>query len=168
MRATGAGKECDYSRHEESNAVVRGSAGDVFARLDDQTRLSAHMSKRSWKMGWGKMETVLDSQRGHSVGSHIVLSGRVFGLRLYLDEVVTVREEPFHKTWQTTGSPKLLVIGRYQMGFDLTPDGLFTRIRVAIDYELPPIGFARLLGRLFGQWYAKWCTRQMILAALRS
>ena len=151
-----------YSRHEESNAVVRGSAGDLFVRLDDQTRLSAHMSKRSWKMGWGKMETVLDAQSGRRVGSHIVLSGRVFGVRLHLDEVVIRRDTPFHKTWETVGEPKLLVIGRYRMGFDLTSDGLFTRIRVAIDYELPATGFSRLLGRLFGRWYAKWCTRQMV------
>ena len=42
----------------------------------------------------GKMEMVLDAQRGRSVGSHIILHGRVFGVRLFLDEVVIVHEPP--------------------------------------------------------------------------
>ena len=60
-----------YSRHEEHSAPINASAERVFDQLDDQTRLAEHMSKRSWKMGWGKMETVLDAQQGRSVGSHI-------------------------------------------------------------------------------------------------
>jgi hypothetical protein len=40
-----------YSRHEEHSAIINASAERVFYRLDDQTRLSEHMSKRSWKMG---------------------------------------------------------------------------------------------------------------------
>jgi hypothetical protein len=105
------------------------------------------------------METVLDPQQGRSVGSHIVLRGRVFGIRLYLDEVVTRREPPLSKTWETVGDPRLLVIGPYRMGFELLPDDTTAQLRVVIDYELPTKGISRLLGRLFGRWYAKWCTR---------
>jgi hypothetical protein len=150
-----------YSRHEEHSATINASAELVFDQLDDQTRLSAHMSKRSWRMGWGRMETVLDAQQGRAVGSHIVIRGRVFGIPLYLDEIVTVRERPLAKTWETVGEPRLLVIGPYRMGFELSPDGAITRLRVAIDYDLPLKGISRWLGRLFGPSYAKWCTRQM-------
>ena len=152
-----------YARHEEHSAPINASAERVFDRLDDQTRLTEHMSRRSWKMGWGRMETLLDTQRGRSVGSHIVIRGRIFGLRLYLDEVVTMREPPLTKRWETVGEPRLLVIGRYRMGFDLTPNDTFAQLRVAIDYELPTKGISRVLGRLFGRSYAKWCTRQMVL-----
>jgi len=151
-----------YSRHEEHSEPINASAEMVFDKLDDQTRLSAHMSKRSWKLGWGRMETVLDAQNGRSVGSHIVLRGRVFGIQLYLDEVVIMREPPLKKTWETVGEPRLLVIGPYRMGFDLTPDGIKAQLRVAIDYNLPTKGLSRLLGRFFGPAYAKWCTRQMV------
>ena len=157
-----------YARHEEHSAPVNASAERVFDRLDDQTRLTEHMSTRSWKMGWGRMETVLDTERGRSVGSHIVIRGRVFGVRLYLDEVVTMREPPLTKRWETVGEPRLLVIGRYQMGFDLTPNDAIAQLRVAIDYELPTKGMPRLLGRLFGRSYAKWCTRQMVLDTQQS
>ena len=156
-----------HTRHEEYSGVVRAPAEQIFAQLDDQTRLSAHMSKRSWKMGWGKMETVLDAQHGQSVGSHIVLRGRVFGIRLYLDEIVTIREPPLRKNWETVGEPRLMVIGPYRMGFDLKPDGSNTQLRVAIDYDLPARGISRLLGLLFGRSYARWCTRQMVRDAAR-
>ena len=86
-----------YTRHEESSAAIHASPEQIFARLDDQTKLSAHMSKRSWKMGWGKMDILLDDRRGREVGSHIVLHGRVFGIPLFLDEVVTLREPPLRK-----------------------------------------------------------------------
>ena len=157
-----------YSRHEEHSASINASAERIFDHLDDQTRLSAHMSKRSWQMGWGRMETVLDAQHGRPVGSHIVLRGRAFGIRLYLDEVVTMREPPLKKAWATVGEPRLLVIGRYRMGFDLMPDDTIAQLRVAIDYELPTKGISRLLGRLFGRSFAKWCRRQMVREAQHS
>lgn len=151
-----------YARHEEYSATVNAPAEQLFAHLDDHTRLSSHMSERSWKMGWGKMDTVLDAQHGQAIGSHIVLSGRVFGIRLYLDEIVTLREPPTRKYWETVGEPHLLVVGPYRMGFDLTPDGEECRLRVVIDYNLPPEDATRWLGEVFGDWYARWCTRQMV------
>ncbi len=151
-----------YSRHEEFSAIVQASVEQVFERLDDQTHLTEHMSKPSWKMGWGKMDTVLDAMYGRAVGSHIVLKGQVLGIQLYLDEVVTLREPPFKKTWETVGEPRLLVIGSYLMGFDLKRELNTAQLRVTIDYQLPGKGIPHWLGRLFGRSYAKWCTRQMV------
>jgi hypothetical protein len=150
-----------FSEHAEYTSVVHAPVDRVFSWLDDQTRLSGHMSKRSWKMGWGKMDTQLDERRGRAVGSHIVLKGRVFGIRLFLDEVVIEREPPHKKSWETVGAPRLLVIGAYRMGFVLVPEGADAKLRVAIDYQLPAKGISRLLGVLFGRAYAKWCVRQM-------
>lgn len=157
-----------YTRHAEHSETIDASAERIFDRLDDQTRLSKHMSERSWKLGWGKMETILDVHGGRAVGSHIVLRGRVFGIRLFLDEVVITRDSPLKKTWETVGEPRLLVIGHYRMGFDLVPSGASARLRVAIDYELPTKGISRLLGQLLGGAYAKWCTRQMVRDAEQS
>ena len=158
-------------RHEEYAGAVTAAAAEVFAHLDDQRRLSAHMSKRSWMTGWGAMEVRLDAREGKAVGSHIALAGRVFGIRLYLDEVVTEREPPWYKRWRTVGEPHLLVIGPYTMGFDImeTDDTRrTTNLRVLIDYELPSRGLSMLLGRLFGRMYARWCTRQMVHDAQRA
>ena len=155
-----------FTGHEEFTGIVSAPAEQVFAVLDDQRRLSAHMSKRSWTMGWGKMETILDEQGGRAVGSHIVLRGRVFGITLRLEEVVTLRQPPYRKRWATIGEPRLLVIGPYEMGFTLSDNGpAGSSIRVDIDYALPSNGVGRWLGRWFGRSYAAWCVHRMVADA---
>ncbi len=111
-------------------------------------------------MGGGRMETVIDDGRGQKVGSHIRLSGKAFGINMSLNEVIT-RYEPFRsKVWETVGTPKLLVIGHYRMGIEITPRNSTSELRVFIDYDLPES--SAWLGRLFGTAYAKWCVRQML------
>ena len=156
-----------YSRHEKYEGKVTAPPDKLFELLDDQTRLSAHMTKRSWKMGWGKADIVLDEKRGQAVGSHIVLRGRVFGIAIYLDEVVIRREPPFSKQWKTVGQPRLLVIGQYQMGFTIVPEPAQARLTVQIDYELPQGGPLRILGLLLRASYARWCTKKMVNDAQR-
>ncbi|MBI4500046.1 MAG: SRPBCC family protein [Gemmatimonadetes bacterium] len=150
------------TRHDESTALIAAPTGLVFAHVDDHTRLSSHMSRSSWCMGGGRMETVLDQGRGHGVGSHIRLSGRVFGIALSVDEVVTERTPPSRKVWETVGSPRLFVIGPYRMGFEVTPRGNGSLLQVFIEYALPERLPWRWLGRLFGRYYAQWCTRRMV------
>lgn len=154
-----------FSRHEESVGAIPATMNDAFRLLDDPTRLSTHTNKRSWRMGWGKMTTILDEQWGRVVGSHAVLRGRALGMLLFLDEVVIEREVPRRKVWETVGEPRLLVIGRYRMGFEITPAAADVELRVSIDYELPSRGIQRLLGLLLGRVYARWCTRQIIADA---
>jgi polyketide cyclase/dehydrase/lipid transport protein len=150
------------SDHFEASAFVAAPPESVFAYADDPARLSSHMSKSSWMMGGGRMKTELDAGRGQSVGSHICLSGRVCGLELSVEEIVTERVPPQRKVWQTTGSPRLLVIGHYRMGFEISSQANGSFLRVYIDYALPEDAPARWLGFLLGRYYARWCTRQMV------
>ncbi len=92
---------------------------------------------------------------------HIRMTGRAFGIRLSLDEVVTERDVPRRKVWETAGQPRLLVIGQYRMGFEITPQGSVSRLCVFIDYALPDSAPQRWLGRLFGRYFARWCTQRM-------
>ena len=156
------------SRHHESRGFVRAPISDLFTHLDDHSRLSSHMSKSSWMMGGGRMDTIVDAQRGQAVGATLKLEGVVFGVRLFVEEVVTERRPPHRKVWETVGMPRLLVIGSYRMGFDLTPRPGGSELRVFIDYALPEKGFARWLGRLFGGYYARWCTRRMVADAAKA
>jgi hypothetical protein len=93
------------THHYEQSAKVRSPAEQVFTYLDDHTRLSSHMSRFSWKMGGGRMEIELDADRGQKVGSRIRLAGGLFGMALSVEEVVTERNPPHRKVWETTGSP---------------------------------------------------------------
>jgi hypothetical protein len=96
------------------------------------------------------------------------LSGRVFGVRIHLDEVVTRRNPPTEKVWATVGAPRLLVIGEYEMGVQITQDPGCSRVRVFINYELPTGRATYWLGRLFGPFYAKWCVNQMLAGVVRA
>ena len=40
------------------------------------------------------MKTILDESSGRKVGSHIRMSGRIFGIKLSMDEVVTDWDPP--------------------------------------------------------------------------
>ncbi len=155
------------AHHDESSALVSASPERVFAHIDDHERLSSHMSQSSWRMGGGRMKTTLDERRGQSVGSHIRVSGRILGLELSLNEVVTEREPPNRKVWETVGSPRLLVIGSYLMGFEVTRRGSGSHLRVFIDYAWPHPWPQRWLGRALGGSYARWCTQSMVSDAVR-
>ena len=152
----------EFERHHESSAVIAAPVDAVFAYVDDPARLSSHMEKSSWAMGGGAMNLDVDEQRGRKVGSRIRFAGHAFGIPLELNEIVTERDAPRRKVWQTTGSPKLLVIGPYRMGFEVAPRGDGCTLRVFIDYRLPEACGERWLGRVFGPLYAKWCTQRMV------
>lgn len=160
-------RRLETSNHYESAAFVQSPVDRVFAHVDDHTRLSSHMGRSSWMMGGGRMEIDLDEGRGQRVGSQIRLAGRAFGVVLSVEEVVTERNPPYRKVWDTTGSPRLLVIGHYRMGFELSPEANGSTLRVFIDYSLPERAPARWLGALFARYYAKWCTQRMVSDAVR-
>ena len=113
-------------------------------------------------MGGGRMTVELDEGRGQRVGSRIRLAGRAFGIELSVEEVVTEYRPPHSKTWETVGSPKLLVVERYRMGFELQPLGEQSQLRIFIEYELPRGRVTRWLGRLLGGAFARLCTRRMV------
>lgn len=147
-------------RHYENSVSIPANTEDVFNFVDDHTNLSSHMNKSSWMMGGGKMETLIDEKGGKEVGSHIQMSGKVFGIELYLDEVIKQREPPRLKVWKTVGTPKLLIVGSYQMKAEIKPQEGGSLLQVSIDYELPTKHV--WLGKLFSGFYAKWCVEQML------
>jgi hypothetical protein len=151
----------DYPLHHRSEVVVAADPDTVFARLDDHRRLASHMEKPSLMTAGSSMRIETDSLGGQAVGSVIRMMGRVLGVSLSLDEVVTERTPPWRKAWETVGEPRLLVIGAYRMGFEIAAEGGASRLTVFIDYRLPSRGLARGLGLLLGRNYAAWCTRRM-------
>lgn len=156
-----------FPRHFENSVKISVPADAVFAHLDDQRRLSAHMSQSSWMTVGSRMDFEFDAAEGRAVGSKIGLRGRVLGVPLSVDEVVTVRTPPVLKVWETTGTPNLFVIGHYRMGFEIAARGESATLRVFIDYALPEAPATRWLGQIFGNAYARWCTTRMTDDAAR-
>ena len=150
-------------KHYEESMLITANPNAVFEYVDDHKRFSSHMSKSSWMMGGGRMDASVDEGQGQKMGSHIILSGKAFGIPLSLDEVVTLYNPPRAKAWKTVGEPKLLIIGSYSMGIEIKPQNLDSQLLVYINYDLPKTNV--WLGYLLSGFYAKWCVRQMINGA---
>lgn len=155
------------TRHRQATVQVAASPDRLFAHLDDQTRLAAHMARPSMMMGGGRMTYEFDEKRGQAVGSHIRMGGRAFGLELFVDEVVTERAPPRRKVWRTVGRPRLIIIGDYEMGYETRPISDGADLRVWIDYELAPAGLGRRVPAL-ADAYARWCVERMAGDARRT
>lgn len=154
-----------FAHHRETTVLLNARAEDAFAYLDDFTKLSAHMEKRSAMMMGSRMLIEMDPLGGRAPGSRVRMRGRVLGMKLSLEEVVIERAPPLTKSWQTVDA-NLLVIGQYRLGFALAPRADRSELRVFIDYDLPSRGLARWLGQVFGSAYARWCTERMASEAL--
>ncbi|MBY0469378.1 MAG: SRPBCC family protein [Burkholderiaceae bacterium] len=156
-----------FAFHHESSGAANAPVEQVFAFLDDPRSLAAHMGESSMMMLGSRMSIDVDAGGGRVIGSAIRMHGRMMGVRLSLEEVITKRQVPAVKVWETIGTPELLVISHYRMGFELTRNGASSLLRVFIDYSLP----IKPPGSWFGYWlgavYARWCTRQMVMGATR-
>ena len=95
----------------------------------------------------------------------IRVEGAVLGLRLSIVETVVERDPPRRKVWETVGEPRLLVFGRYRLGFEIAPEGTGSRVRVFIDYDLPRTALGRALGPVGAHAYARWCVNRMLAEA---
>ena len=140
MTVNGAKREAvmpNYDYFAEAVADIDAPVETVFDFLNDQSNLSSHMGERSWMMMGSTMDIYMDEQRTLSIGSRFGFTGRLLGVPLRVDEIVTGREPPTRKTWETTAEPTLWVTGRYEMGLELTDRGGLARLRVLIRYDLP-------------------------------
>ena len=155
-----------YPLHHQSEVDVTVDVQTLFDYLDDHRRIASHMEKPSLMMAGATMRVETDALCGQAVGSVIRMTGRVLGMKLSVQEVVTVHAPPLNKKWETRGEPTLLVIGSYRMGFTVEARGDRTHLAVFIDYCPPISGLSRLLGHIFGPTYAAWCTRRITADAI--
>ena len=155
-----------YPHKFETSVQVQATPEQLFAELDDQERLSAHMMQSSAMMAGNRMHFDFDAARGREVGSKMRLSGDMLGFHLEVEEVVTERSPPQRKAWETIGEPHLLVIGNYRMGFIIEATDSGSQLNVFIEYDEPPQPWT-MLARLLGPVYARWCTVSMAEGAAK-
>jgi uncharacterized membrane protein len=148
--------------HYEAQTTVNAPPDLVFEYLDDFEQLGTHMTRSSWMMAGSKMNYEFDDGRGRRLGSHVRLVGSLLGLKLEIDEQVIERVPAHSKTWQTVGNPRMFILAQYRMGFSLQALPRSCVVTAHIDYSLPTRGYRRLLGRLAGGVYARWCVRNVL------
>jgi len=108
------------------------------------------------------MDISTDEGGFQRLGSRMQLSGRAFGVPLFLEEEITDYRPPQAKVWHTLGTPRLLIFGHYRMGFEVDAVAGGSSLRVFLDYDLPTGVVKRLLGQLLAPAYARWCVRNMV------
>ena len=91
--------------HDHAESIIRASQAQVFAYLDDLTRLAAHMEKRSMMMLGGRMTYEFDAAQGRAVGSVIRMGGSFLGIPLFVEELVTKRIPPHPQALGNKGTP---------------------------------------------------------------
>lgn len=156
-----------YAFADEITVEVNATGDLLFDHLDDQTRLAAHMERPSLMMMGGRMTYRFDDTKGRAVGSVIKIGGTFLGINLSVEEIVTERDPPRRKAWETSGRPRLLIIGAYRMGFETAPTNQHSKLRVFIQYDHPHAVAGRALGSLFAPIYARWCVKRMAQDAKR-
>ncbi len=156
----------ETSQHFEMSLALKRSCEEVFEQLDNFAHFGEHMMKSSWMMAGSAMHYEFDEWQGRAQGAVVRLVGSILGLRLLIEERVVERTPPYRKSWETVGNPRMLILKGYRMGFDLTPQGDGSQLRVFIDYATPDSGHGRLLGALFASTYAHWCVKSVIDGAV--
>lgn len=157
-----------YAHTDQITVEVPAPPASLFDHLDDQTRLGGHMEKPSMMMMGGRMTYQFDTAKGRAVGAVIKMGGSFLGLRLAVEEVVTVRAPPQLKIWETRGVPRILIMGAYRMGFEVTAVGDTSHLRIFIEYDHPKTTIGKILGALFAPLYARWCIKRMADDAART
>lgn len=157
---SGLWRHQSYEYRKVVSVDVDADPATLFEHLDDHERLASHMMQSSAMMAGNAMNFAFDHGGGRVLGSRIYMSGKVLGLSLEMSEIVMERDPPRRKVWETEGTPRLLVIGAYRMGFDITPEGVRSRLRVFIEYDLPAWPW-RLMGLIGARLYAHWCITSM-------
>ena len=146
--------------HEQVDVMVAAPRQQVFDFIDDPKHLAGHMSKPSWRMAGSTMDLTTDAHGGRRTGSRMRLAGRMLGMRLVVETVVTERDPPVRKAWETSREPKLIVIGPYRMSATIDRMPAQSRVALRIDYALPGTRRDAVTSWL-ARRYARWCVRRM-------
>lgn len=151
-----------YEKHYEESIFIPAPVQAVFDYADNHANYYSHVIKFA-RIAGGRMDLQMDERNGQSVGSHIRLSGKVLGKSLSLEEVVTRREPPHTKTWETVGIPNFLIVGQYQYNVQIEPQANGSRLSVSFDFSPPQAsGWLRLW---FSRVYSRLCAREMVKVA---
>jgi hypothetical protein len=81
--------------------------------------------------------------------------GQLPGLPLRVDEIIDTYEPGRKKSWRSVGVPRLLVLGRYRMGFEVCPRADETDVLVYVEWDPLP-GWRGALLRGAARRYAAW------------
>lgn len=139
--------------------IIKAKPQEVFDFMDDINNTGMHMTKNNSQMMGSKLN--LEWLTEHKTGLHTKYkwTGKVAGMKMNFTVIVTEWENGKSKTWETTGTTKMIVISWYRMYLEIRPnaDGT-TTVKLGILYTIKknPLGFC------LGRRYSMWCVKSML------
>lgn len=146
----------------ERKMVYKASAQDVFECLDDLGITGMHMEKSSMPLMGGKMNLEFLTPQKTGLHTKYRWTGKIFWMTLDFTVMVTNWIKNQEKTWETIGKPALIIYSWFRMHLKIENYIEGTVAMLSIDYEKPKGLFNKLLCFLVGDWYAKWCLKNML------
>jgi hypothetical protein len=140
---------------------IKAQPSEVFKHVDNINNTGTHMSKSNMPMMGGSLKTEILSKNEIGPGATYRMYGKVMGMDIDFTETVTKWIENQERVWETIGDPKLLIMGGYAMNFNVRPSNWGTRLTFGIKYSYPKSAFWKFIAFLLGDWYAKWCLKNM-------
>ena len=146
----------------EETKQYAASPEEVFDCLDDLGVAGMHMTKSSMPMMGGKMNLNFLSLNKTGPHTRYRWTGKVLWWDLDFTVEVVRWEKGNEKVWETIGTAKLIIYSWFRMNLNVWPviDGSMAKL--SISYEKPKGLFNKFICFLLGDWYAKWCLRNML------
>ena len=134
----------------------------VFAQMDDFSKTGMHMSESSMMMMGSKLKLEQLSPNPAGVDAKYHWYGRMMGMTIDFNEIVTKWQPPKLKEWETVGKAKIIIMSWYRMWFEITPAENGTIAKLSISYLPPTPWFYKILSFFFAKLYCNWCLNNML------
>lgn len=146
----------------ERTMLYKASAKDVFECMDDLGVTGMHMTESSMPMMGGKMNLEFLSDQKTGLNTKYRWTGKVLWMNLDFTVLVTKWIKGQEKTWETIGNPRLIIYSWFQMQLKVEKTGEGSMAFLSLSYEKPKGLFNNIICFVLGDWYAKWCLRNML------
>ena len=130
--------------------------------MDDFSKTGIHMSERSMMMMGSKLKLKQLSTNAAGAGANYRWYGKMIGMAIDFNQIVTKWHPPKLKEWETIGEAKIIIMSWYRMWFEITPANNGTNTKISISYLPPKELFYKILSFFFANWYCNWCLNNML------
>ena len=146
----------------ERIATFNASAKDVFNCMDDLGVTGMHMTESSMPMMGGKMKLEFLTAQKTGLNTKYRWTGKVLWMNLDFTVQVTHWVRDREKIWETVGNPRIIIYSWFSMHLKVEGSDALTKASLSISYERPKDLFGKVVCFLLGDWYSKWCLRNML------
>lgn len=130
--------------------------------MDNLSNTGMHMMKSSVMMMGSKLVLEQLSSNSTGIAAKYHWYGKMLGMTMDFNEIVTKWQPPSLKEWETVGEAKIIIMSWYRMRFDITPSEKGAIAILSISYLPPKEWYYKVLSFLFANWYCNWCLKNML------